>query len=137
MLEQLIAQFVSLAGVAALVAAIVNVAKTFGLPDGHAQNVSAVLSLVAFVALVLTKIFAPSVDFALLDEQAADFAVLVLYLLGFFVQMGLPAQFHAFLSRARVPFIGKSYTWDRIQRWDENLIAQEVQEAQEAKESVE
>lgn len=129
MFEQLIAQFISLAGVAALVAALVNVAKTFGLPDGQAQNVSAVLSLVAFVALVLTKIFAPSVDFALLDEKSADFAVLVLYLLGFFVQMGLPAQFHEFLSRARIPFIGKSYTWERIQRMDENLIAEEAGES--------
>lgn len=115
MFEQLIAQFVQLAGVAALIAALVNVAKVFGLPDGYAQNVSAGLSLLAFVAMVVTHLFAPSVDFALLDEKAADFAVGMLYVLGFLVQLGLPAKFHEFLASARVPVFGKSYSYEQAE----------------------
>ncbi len=108
MFEVLIAQFVTLAGVAAFIAAIVNVAKTFGLPDGKAPEVSASLSLVAFIALVALRVFRPDVDIQGLDKAAADAAVAVLYVLGFLVQMGLPARVHAFVKG--VPVIGKSYS---------------------------
>ncbi len=108
MFENLIVQFSTLAGVAALVAALVNVFKIFGMPDGSAPKVSAGLSLAAFIALVALKIFAPSADVAALDGQAADLAKLALYALGFFVQMGLPAQFHELFKGGSVPLIGKS-----------------------------
>ena len=114
MFQDLIVQFGTLAGVAALVAALVNVAKSFGLPDGYAPKVSGALSLLAFIGLVSLKVFAPQVDVTVIDKQAADVAVLALYILGFFVNIGLPAQFHAFLSNSRVPLIGKSYTIDAI-----------------------
>lgn len=110
MFEELIVQFGTLAGVAALIAALVNVAKTFGLPDGKAPQVSAVLSLLAFIALAGLKIFAPEISVEGLDEKAADFAVLVLYVLGVVVQMGLPAYIHKFLAEASVPVLGKSFT---------------------------
>jgi len=110
MFSELIVQFSTLAGVAAFIAALVNVAKTFGLPDGSAPKVSAGLSLAAFVALVALKIFAPSVDVLGLDKWAAELGVMALYVLGFLVQIGLPAKFHEFLSNSRVPVIGKSYT---------------------------
>lgn len=108
MFENLIAQFATLAGVAALVAALVNVAKTFGMPDGYAPNVAAGLSLAGFAALVTLKIFAPEVDVPGLDAQAADTAKLILYALGFFAQMGLPAQFHNLFKNGSVPLIGAS-----------------------------
>jgi len=93
MLQELIVQFGTLAGVAALVAALVNVAKVFGLPDGSAPKLSAGLSLAAFAVLVGLKVFAPDVDVLALDAQAADFAVAALYVLGFIVQMGLPSNY--------------------------------------------
>jgi hypothetical protein len=108
MFEGLIIQFGTLVGVAALVAALVNVAKVFGLPDGYAPNLSAGLSLVAFAVLVALKMFEPSVDVSALDSKAADVAGLVLYILGFVMQMGLPAQFHKLLSGGGVPVIGTS-----------------------------
>lgn len=110
MFSDLIVQFGTLAGVAALIAAAVNIAKVFGLPDGNAPKLSAGLSLVAFVSLVALKLFAPNVDVLHLDQTAADVAVAALYILGFVVNLGLPVKFHDFLQAGRVPLIGKSYT---------------------------
>lgn len=111
MFQEIIVQFATLAGVAALIASLVNVAKTLGLPDGSAPKASAVLSLLAFAALVGFKIFKPEIDVEGLDKQAADLAVLVLYVLGFVSQLGLPAKFHNFLSGSSVPFIGYSHPY--------------------------
>jgi hypothetical protein len=110
MFSDLVVQFGTLAGVAALIAAAVNVAKSFGLPDGSAPKLSAALSLAAFVTLVALKLFAPDVDVLGLDKVAADAAVGALYILGLVVNLGLPVKFHDFLQAGRVPFIGKSYT---------------------------
>jgi hypothetical protein len=115
MFTDLIVQFSTLAGVAAFIAALVNVAKTFGLPDGYAPKVSAGFSLVAFIALVSLKIFKPEIDVTGLDKWAAELGVLVLYVLGLVAQLGLPAKFHEFLSNSRVPVVGKSYSLDA---WD-------------------
>lgn len=103
MFESLIAQFVQLVGFAALVAALVNVAKIFGLPDGSAPKLSAFLSLLAFAGLVSLKIFRPEVDIEGLDEVAADLSVAVLYVLGFLVQMGVPSLVHNFLKNSELP----------------------------------
>jgi len=108
MFENLIVQFGTLAGVSALVAALVNIAKVFGLPDGYAPQVSAALSFTAFTALIALSVFAPQVDVIALDQQAADFTKLALYALGFFVAMGLPARFHELFKSGGVPLIGKS-----------------------------
>lgn len=117
MFEELIIQFGTLAGVAALIAAIVNVAKTFGLKDGQAPNVSAGLSLTAFVVLVGLKIFRPDIDVTALDARIGDVAVGMLYVLGFITAMGLPSKFHVFLSNSRVPVLGKSYS---LENWESN-----------------
>ena len=108
-MEQLIAQFVSLMGVAALIAAIVNVGKTVGfVQDEQAHKFSAVLSLIAFVSFVYFRVFVPEVDVFALDTQAAEIAKFMLYVLGFLVQMGLPAKFHEFFKG--LPLVGKSYS---------------------------
>jgi hypothetical protein len=113
MFEQIILQFVTLAGVAALIAALVNVFKVFGLPDGKAPEVSSALSLIAFVALASFRIFAPEISIEGLDAKAADLAGLVLYVLGFVVQMGLPARFHEWLAGGNVPVFGKSFSREK------------------------
>lgn len=110
MFSDLVIQFGTLAGVAALIAALVNIGKTLGLvPDGSAAKASAALSLVAFISLVVLNIFAPEVDVEGLDKQAGDLAVVALYILGLVVQLGLPVKFHYFLSDAEVPVVGKSH----------------------------
>jgi hypothetical protein len=110
MFQDLIVQFATLAGVAALIAALVNVFKVFGLPDGKAPQVSSALSLVAFIALAAFRIFAPDLSVEGIDSQATDLAGLILYVLGFVVQMGLPAKFHVWLASSNVPVVGKSYS---------------------------
>ncbi len=110
MFNDLIIQFGTLVGVAALIAALVNVAKVFGLPDGYAPKVSAGLSLAAFISLIALKLFAPDVDVLNLDKSAADIAIAALYILGLVVNLGLPSKFHEFLAGSRVPLLGKSYT---------------------------
>src|SRR5574343_1140140 len=109
MFENLIVPFGHLAGVAFLIAAFVNVAKTFGLPDGAAPKLSAALSVAAFVAFAYLRIFHPVYDVMFLDEQAAQVGRVALYLLGFAVQMGLPAQFHKLLKSGSLPVIGTSH----------------------------
>jgi len=110
-MSDLFVQFVALAGVAALVSAVVNVGKSFYLiPDGQASNVSAVLSTAAFIALVYLKIFVPSVDVAALDKEAAAFASFMLYALGYALELGLPSKFHSFLKDASVPWFGYSHS---------------------------
>lgn len=114
MFNDLIIQFGTLVGVAALIAAVVNICKSFGLPDGAAPKLSGSLSLSAFILLAGLKLFKPEVDVAGLDKTAADLAVGALYVLGLVVNLGLPSKFHALLSNARVPLIGKSFTNDEV-----------------------
>ena len=110
MFEELIVQFAALAGVAALVAALVNILKTFGVvKDGDAQKWSAGFSLAAFVAFVALRLFKPEVNIDGLDTLAASISELALYILGFLVQIGLPAQVHRWLSDGEVPVIGYSH----------------------------
>ncbi len=113
MFEQLFSQFLGLAGVSALIAALVNVLKTFGvLKDGQAPKVALVLSVAGFVALVAFQVFLPSVNVSGLDYQASLIAEKLVYILGFAVQMGLPALFHRFFVDAELPIVGKSFTAD-------------------------
>lgn len=109
-LNALVIQFSSLVGIAACIAALVQIAKAFGLPNGAAGHLSAMLSLIAFIALAALKLFAPDVDIAGLDKQASDLAVFALYVLGFFVQMGLPSKIYGIWKDASVPFLGYSHT---------------------------
>jgi hypothetical protein len=111
-MEGLFASFLSLVGTAALIAAIVNVAKVFGLKDGYANSVSAVLSTIAFGVLVYLQVFAPEVDIYALDESAKKTAETLLYALGLAVQLGLPVRFHQWFVSGDVPFLGYSHTLD-------------------------
>ena len=112
MFENLVFEFLQLVGVAALISALVNVGKAFGIvPDGAASNVSAGLSFTAFIAFVALKLFKPDVDFLVIDSQSKQIAEFTLYVLGFFIQMGLPAKFHQFLTG--IPFFGYSFSEER------------------------
>lgn len=110
MFSDLVVQFVGLAGVAALIATIVNVAKTFGYPDGYASKLSAGLSVLAFVTMSYFQIFAPEVSVWAMDETAGVWAERLLYVLGFAVQIGLPAKFHEFFRSGEIPLLGYSHS---------------------------
>lgn len=108
----LLLQFGQLAGLAALIAALVNVFKTFGLvKDGDAGRWSAALNLVGITALVGLRIFAPAVTLEVVDANAAALANILLIVLGYVVQIGVSQKTHFTLSAAKVPLIGKSF-WE-------------------------
>jgi hypothetical protein len=108
---ELLLQFGQLAGIAALLAALVNVGKWFGLvADGDAGKVFAMLNLIALSVLVALRIFAPAVLIADIDAQAAVLAQIVAVVLGYVVQLRVGMATHESLSRLRVPVIGMSYT---------------------------
>lgn len=109
-MEQLLLQFLGLAGVAAFIAALVNVGKYFGIvADGSAPKISLALSVLGFVAMAALKLFAPDVSIEGLNEIAQKAADVIAYVLGFFVMVGLPAQSHKFFKVAGLPVLGFSF----------------------------
>jgi len=110
-MEQLLQQFLGLGGVAAFIAAVVNAGKYFGIvADGSASKVSLVLSLLGFAGMVIAQLFAPTVDIAGLNGAAQKAAEVILYVLGLFSMLGLPALWHKGLKGAGVPVVGTSYS---------------------------
>ena len=106
-------QFGQLVGVAAAIAALVNVFKAFGLvKDGDAGKWVAALNLVALAVLVALKLFAPGVALEQIDAQAAMLAQVLLIILGYVVQLLGSTTAHDLFSRMRLPFVGKSFTLD-------------------------
>ena len=109
-IANLLAQFLALAGVGALVAFVVNALKQFGVvKDGDAQNWATLFNLAGLVALFLLKVFVPSADIGKLDGIAAALAQIGVLVLGLVVQMGGSKLAHA--SARGVWLIGKSYSF--------------------------
>lgn len=103
-----------LAGVAAAIAALINVGKWAGLvKDGDAGKWSAGLNLVAIAALVVLKLYRPDLDLAQLDVEIGAFASVIGLLLSYLMQIRSSVGAHDILSRAKIPVFGKSYTDDQ------------------------
>lgn len=102
--------FVSLTGVAAFVAAVINALKTFGVvKDGTSGSWSLVLNGIAFVAMVALGMFA-KVAPETFDQTAQTVATILIAVLGLMAQFGLTAKFHKVVSSAGIPVFGKSYS---------------------------
>ena len=94
-LVQLIVSFGSMAGVAALVAILVDLFKRFGLvQDGLAPKWSAALNLVFLIALVSARYFAPQFSVEFLDEQAGLVAQVAAVILSFVMQLAVSPAIH-------------------------------------------
>lgn len=107
-------QIGGLIGVAAAIAALINVGKTFGLvKDGDAGAWSAALNLVALAVLVALKLYRPDIDLEKVDVQVGAFAQVIGLLLSYIVQIKAAKQVHLELSSAHVPVVGKSYFWEK------------------------
>lgn len=103
-------QIGGLVGVAAAIAALINVGKTFGLvKDGDAGAWSAALNLIALAVLVALKLYRPDLDLEELDVQIGAFAQVVGLFLSWLVQIKFSTLTHKELSFASVPVIGKSH----------------------------
>ena len=109
MLVNLTVQFAALAGVAGLIAAVINILKAFGVvKDGQADQWKAGLSLGAFAILALVGVFKPDLTAVILDARAAQVATILIFITGFLVQTGLAPLAHKFFSG--FPLIGTSFT---------------------------
>lgn len=99
--------FTSLAGVAALIALIINVLKVFGVvKDGTAQTWSAGLNLAAMVVLFVLKVFVPTVSIDGMDAKIAEFVPVMTVVVGYIVQLLSSKLTH--LAVKGIPVIGWS-----------------------------
>lgn len=102
-------QFASMVGVAALIAAIINVGKTLGIvADGSSDKWAAGLSLLAFGLIVALGIFRPDLVLADLDQQSGQIATVLLFVAGLLAQTGLTGWAHGIIKG--LPIIGKSFS---------------------------
>jgi len=112
-------QFGSLAGVAAAITAIINILKSFNIvQDGTAGSWSAGANLLAMVALVALRFFAPQIEVEWLDAQAAMFAQIALIISGLLFQLGVGKWVHELFASQRLPFIGFSRTMVEMDKWE-------------------
>lgn len=101
--------FGSLAGVAALVAALINVLKVFGaVKDETAGQWSAALNLVFFAVLVYFGVFQPQIATEVLDGYAGQIAMILLFVLGYLTQIFTSPAVHTQLKAMRIPLLGAS-----------------------------
>lgn len=100
-------QFGQLAGVAALIAVVVNVFKYFGLvASGQGGRWFAAANLIALVVLVSFHLFAPTVGLVFIDQQAATIANILLIVLGYVMQLGVGSGTADKLKEMKLPVIG-------------------------------
>ena len=108
-MEELLAQWAALVGIAALISVLINVLKLAGVvKDGDAPTWSAGLNLAGLVGLLLLKIFRPEIDLAAIDRQAAALAEVSIVLIGYITQLLSSKLTH--LAIKQVPVIGASYS---------------------------
>jgi hypothetical protein len=108
MLVGLTVQFVSLLGVAALVAVIVNILKVFGvIKEGASAYWASGLGLVMFITVAVLGIFKPDLTPAFLNEAALKIATILTFILGFITQIAAAPLFHKALSSGSIPLLGK------------------------------
>jgi hypothetical protein len=101
--------FGSLVGVAALVTVLINALKALGLvKDGTAGRWSAGLNLVAFLALAYFAVFQPSLALEVLDGYAGQIATVLLFVLGYLVQIFTSPAVHTQLKAMALPLLGTS-----------------------------
>lgn len=104
----IVVSFATLAGVAALVTALVSILRAAGVikTDESASQFTAGLNLAAFIVLVLLGVFRPDLSLSFLDGLAAKAATIALFVLGFLTQMTVPAPVNRAFFKARVPVLG-------------------------------
>ncbi len=105
---KIIASFGTLAGISALLTALVALAYRLNWikSDEQAGKVTAGLNLLAFIILVALGVFRPDLSLGFLDSIAAKMAAIALFVLGLYVQLAVPAPVLRSLFLARVPVLG-------------------------------
>ncbi len=105
------AGFAALIGVAALVSALVQLGKIIGLiKDGKSDQWTAILNLLAFIALVGLRIYRAEWTLEYLDTYAGLIAQALVYILGFVIQITSSKPIYDRMKAARVPLLGWSFS---------------------------
>jgi hypothetical protein len=101
----------TLAGFPAVLAAVINLAKVFGLPDGQSTQVMTYAYLLAFVGVFIALALGKLPLVTAIDAELSKIALFLLSFAVFATEVGLTKLFHQALRG--VPFIGKSYSLER------------------------
>ena len=106
-MEDLLTQLTSLAGLGALIAALLGIFKHLGwAKDGTSQNWSTGLNLIALIGLYVAKVY--SFDLGGADNLAASLAVILPAVVKLFTMLlGSKAGYAALKG---VPLVGKTYS---------------------------
>lgn len=108
----LLTLFLSLGGVSAFVAVVVNILKTLGvIKDGYASVWSTGLNMLGLIALFVMKLF-PGVDIAGVDSVINTIAQILSLLFGLIVQL-LGSKLAHFAIKG-FPVLGTSYSLNRL-----------------------
>lgn len=98
-----------MAGLAAVFAVLINIAKSAGiLPDGEASKVSTILNMVAMIVVFVLSTWFPEIDLAIVDQKAAFIAQFIGFVSQFVVEFGLTKLAHVALKGA--PVLGFSHS---------------------------
>ena len=105
---ELLVEWSTLLGFAALITVVVNTGKKIGLvKDGQAKNWSAGLNLIGLAALLMTRVIWPELDVAWLDDQARQMAEVAAVVIGYVIQLWGSQAVHEILRG--LPLIGKTH----------------------------
>jgi len=105
--NELLTQWSALAGMAALIAVIINLLKLTGLvKDGDAQTWSAALNLLGLAALFVLRVIRPDVDPGRVDEQLGALAKIAMLIIAYISQLLTSKATH--LAVKHIPLIGTS-----------------------------
>ena len=108
-LQPFLVQFASLGGIASLIAAAVNGAKSLGwLKDGDAPIAVLVANAGGFALFFGAKLLIPGFDVPYADGVAGQIAVVLVNLLQLGTQLGLTKVFHTGFKG--LPVIGTSFS---------------------------
>jgi len=114
-LQAALAQLGMLGGVAAIIAVLINIAKTLNIvQDGQAVVYSVVANFVVFAGLVATSLFKIDIDVLGLDANLSTYAVMLTTVFGYFVQLGGTKLFNSLVKGT--PVIGKSFSADKAKK---------------------
>ena len=107
-MENAFATLMALVGFPAFLAAAINLAKSFGMPDGYAPKV---LEVVNFIAFGVVFYFVQTDQVELITRYDANLGVLSTFIVAFTVfvtEIGLTKVYHQALKG--LPVIGYSYS---------------------------
>jgi hypothetical protein len=107
--SDIVIEFASLIGFAALVTIIVNILKYFKVVrDYDAPTWVAGFNALGLIGLIVYRFFFPDAIITGLDASLATVASVLTYILAFIVQLGISKVAH--LAARGTPVIGTSYT---------------------------